>query len=293
MIKGFYLWYHDYIIDAKFLNLYHKLQYYHTLELNTKNKAKFARMTKIFIALLMSSFLLGELGLSGMYFSEMVYINYLFHWDAYIGLATMAWMPFHIVAINYLCAIALSSVFYIFIVSYYLKLRFNQTDEILLSKDIKDDDRLLWMMVTEHDRCTRITLYINSWMKDIVFVYYYAIVPTVDLSLLILIYEHKLIYRIVVFSLVIVFGTVLAVANNLLSLIGREAHKCYPQLNSMLVRKRIRLGTRLKVLNLCERVSGPLIGIYCYDLFPFTNNEFQIFVVNCVSNFILFFDLLG
>ena len=241
----------------------------------------------------MCSFLLVELGLLGMYFLMTVFINYTFHWDMYVGLATLAWMPFTIVAINYMCAIGLSSVFYIFIVSYYLKLRFNQTDEILLSKDIKDDDRRLWMMVREHDRCTRITMNINSWMKDIVFVYYYAIVPAVDFTLLILIYEHNLIYRIIVFFLILIFAAILVVANNLLSLIGREVHQCYPQLNSMLVRKRIRLGTRLKVMNLCERVSGPLIGIYCYDLFPFTNNEFQLFVVNCVSNFILFFDLLG
>ena len=93
--------------------------------------------------------------------------------------------------------------------------------------------------------------------------------------------------------LILVFVGILNVfaVNYFLCSVGREAHKSYPFIKSILTRKRLRLMTKLKVISLFERLSGPLIGFYCYDLFPFTNYEFYLFCVNCVSNFILFMGL--
>ena len=136
------------------------------------------------------------------------------------------------------------------------------------------------------------TLTINAWSKNILFVFYYLMVPIVDLDIIIIIIEENILLRLITLIIVFVVISNLLVVNYFLCLVGREAHKSYPFINSVLTRKRLRLMTKLKVISLLERLSGPLIGFYCYDLFPFTNYEFYLFCVNCVSNFILFMGLL-
>jgi hypothetical protein len=70
--------------------------------------------------------------------------------------------------------------------------------------------------------------------------------------------------------------------------IPKSAIKPYVKLNSLIARKQINLQIKLKIVDLIERLSGPVIGIYCFELFPFTNYEFHLFAANCVKNFILF-----
>jgi len=47
---------------------------------------------------------------------------------------------------------------------------------------------------------------------------------------------------------------------------------------------------KLNVLTLIERLAGPTIGIYCLDLFPFTNYQFSQYIAAASSLYIL---LLG
>ena len=78
----------------------------------------------------------------------------------------------------------------------------------------------------------------------------------------------------------------------LMSSVGTLAHSCYPKLNSLIVRNNLNLHTKMKTSSLIERLCGPLIGIYCLDLFPVTNFEFYLFVVNCAKNLVLLIDLI-
>jgi len=87
--------------------------------------------------------------------------------------------------------------------------------------------------------------------------------------------------------LAIIGITLLFCVNYGLSSISREAHSLYKPFNSIFVRKPLNLQLKLKIKGHIETLSGPVIGIYCYDLFPFTNYEFYIFVINCISMFIL------
>ena len=155
------------------------------------------------------------------------------------------------------------------------------------------NDRWLSIKLREHNECCRMTLAINAWLRNILFVFYYLIVPIIDLAIMNLIIEKNILIRLNNIILIIVGVLNIFVVNYFLCSVGRVAHKSYPFIISMLSRKRLRLITKLKVISLAERLSGPLIGFYCYDLFPFTNYEFYLFCVNCVSNFILFMGLLG
>ena len=93
-----------------------------------------------------------------------------------------------------------------------------------------------------------------------------------------------------------------------------HAHKPYNYLNKLMAeksilkikRKKISIKTEAKlmkiidelydfelkfnVLSLIERLAGPTIGIYCFDLFPFTNYQFYQYVSSAISLYML---LLG
>ncbi len=77
-----------------------------------------------------------------------------------------------------------------------------------------------------------------------------------------------------------------------MSLIPTAAVRPYQALNSIIARKSLKLKLKLKVCQLIEKLSGPVIGLYCYEFFPFTSYEVYLYVTNCVSNFILFMGLL-
>ena len=155
------------------------------------------------------------------------------------------------------------------------------------------NDRWLSIKLREHDECCRMTLTINAWMRNFLFVFYYLIVPIIDLAIMYLLFEKNILIRLMNIILIYVGAFNMFVVNYWLCSVGREAHKSYPFIRSILSRKRLGLMTKLKVISLAERLSGPLIGFYCYDLFPFTNYEFHLFCVNCVSNFTLFMGLFG
>jgi len=85
-----------------------------------------------------------------------------------------------------------------------------------------------------------------------------------------------------------------------------QAHRPYNYLSSLMVKNithrhktpRInfgevkRLKQKFQVLLFIERLGGPTIGIYCIDLFPFTNYEFYQYVIASSSLYILLLGIL-
>jgi len=76
-------------------------------------------------------------------------------------------------------------------------------------------------------------------------------------------------------------------------MIPKEVHRPYNKLNTIIARNQTTTVLKLKVLGLIEKLSGPVIGIYCLDFFPFTRYEFYVYLVNCIKYFILLMDLFG
>ncbi len=74
--------------------------------------------------------------------------------------------------------------------------------------------------------------------------------------------------------------------------ITMSCKKPYNKLNSIIATKRIDLRMKLKTIELIERLTGPEIGIYCYDLFPFSNYELYLYTANCVTNLFFFSSLI-
>ena len=50
---------------------------------------------------------------------------------------------------------------------------------------------------------------------------------------------------------------------------------------------RMSLKARYKLMRFIERLSGPVIGFYCYDLFPLTTYEFTDYILDSMVSFLL------
>ena len=145
----------------------------------------------------------------------------------------------------------------------------------------------------EHNRCCQYTIVeINSWLSQLLFIYYMLSIPLFDMSLAFICFVNNIWFRNAMIGIFLVLGVNVMAINHMLTRIGVKAHQSYKFLNSLMATKRLSLRVRIKCLNLIERSSGPLIGIYCLDLFPFTNFECYVFIVNFVSYFFFLIDIL-
>jgi len=105
--------------------------------------------------------------------------------------------------------------------------------------------------------------------------FYYPGVAFIDISLILVIMgkTNEIVRALAIFvSIITIF--VMTIPNYSMSMIPREIKSLYPKLNSLIVRGRLHLRVKLKICSLTERISGSVIGLYCFDFFPFTNYEF-------------------
>ncbi len=147
-------------------------------------------------------------------------------------------------------------------------------------------------IIYKHYICSKITSQINRYINYVTFIYYYLSIPLANLIVLMIVSKQiELNFRMFLISAFMVYALVLTVPFYCLSSIQSAAHNPRDILFSIMARKGIELKLKFKVLGLIEKLSGPVIGIYCFNLFPFTNYEMYLFYVNCVKNFMLFITL--
>jgi hypothetical protein len=149
------------------------------------------------------------------------------------------------------------------------------------------DKILLIKIISDFEDSCRITATINNSMKTTIFYYYYISIPGINLFIIAAILEEQTNLRLVLSFISILAVFVLFCQNYFLTLVAKNSFSLYKPLNSLMARKSLNLKDRLKVCSMIERFSGPVIGLYCYDFFPFTNYEFYLFFAYCVSMFIL------
>jgi len=126
------------------------------------------------------------------------------------------------------------------------------------------------------------------------FIFYYSVIAGMDLLVILSVQEEVGTFNRTLAFMASIFGVIILMTINYsISLIPKAAHQPYNKLFSIIVKKPTGLALKLKVSGLIEKLSGPTIGFYCFELFPFTNYEFYLYITNCVKNFILFMDLLS
>ena len=129
--------------------------------------------------------------------------------------------------------------------------------------------------IVEHNAITRITHTLNQFFSIIVFIMYFMGIP----SCLLLLYSFQNRQSNSLLKLYTLFGSILLflllfALNTLFSMVSKSAHKCYPLLYSILMTRSLTYRQRLRIESMISRLSGPVIGFYCLDLFPINSYEF-------------------
>ena len=157
---------------------------------------------------------------------------------------------------------------------------------------------LLMSAITEHNSVSKLTKQLNDFFSLMIFIIYYMASPTIML----LVYlshaaETILIARLVAVFVVTIVISVVASLTLFSSLISQSAekprkylYKCFAQ---RILKKSLTLEKRLKVMAFVEKMSGPDIGFYCWDLFAMNNNQFYFYVANCAKSYFLILDIIN
>ena len=178
----------------------------------------------------------------------------------------------------------------------YLKYKFEEINTKIELSLKQMNIRLLMNAIHEHNYVERLTRNINFVFSRIIFISYYNFTLTSQLFLYMAQREDiLLIHRIIFQILAIIWILCLSLMNITLSQIITRAHKSYPKLFSMIFNENIRMNLkqRLKLWSFMEKLSGPQIGFYCYDLFAMNSYEFYQYITIYVSNYILIVTLFS
>ena len=98
--------------------------------------------------------------------------------------------------------------------------------------------------------------------------------------------------RIVFFATFMQLVFVLYVFNYTASSFSSATNNSRKYLYSFLCRNKTSIKTRLKISSFIEKLSGPVIGFYCFKIFAFTNYEFYRYLAFVSINFFLIYGLI-
>ena len=183
-----------------------------------------------------------------------------------------------------------------FMATNYLKYKYNEiNDKIELSLKYSNINLLL-NAIKEHNFVEILTKKLNHFFRMITFIIYY--IGTVAFQLLVYISHHKEskpIGRFAAGFLCINTFWALLLMNGMSTVVTRSAHKSYSTLFSIITNNRIRMTfrQRSKLSSFMEKLSGPEIGFYCYDLFPMNSYEFYEYLCISGSNYFLIMSLFN
>ena len=174
----------------------------------------------------------------------------------------------------------------------YIRYKFYEiSDKLILCLRFKLYAHL--QFISQHNQICNLIHDINQVYKLFIFILYYFANPT--LMVLFKISQRDnlnlmgKIFNSIVF--IVIFGGCI-VANLFSSRVSKASILPLKHLHRFMAENRLTIKQRLKTMEMIERLSGPDIGFYCYDLFPMNSYEFYIYVANCCKNYILINSLL-
>ena len=172
----------------------------------------------------------------------------------------------------------------------YLKFKFEEINTKIELSLKQMNIRLLMNAIHEHNYVERLTRDINYGFCRMNFMIYYFLTLSSQLILYMsqrddILLINKISFRVLAMGYIIS----ILVINLSCNQISSRAHKSYSILFSISVNENIRMSLkqRLKLMSFMEKLSGPQIGFYCYDLFAMNSNRFYHYICIYVSNYIL------
>ena len=177
-----------------------------------------------------------------------------------------------------------------FTTCYYLKHKFLEIYRKIALSVKYDNKRLLMAAIVEHHYWEIQTSRLNHFFRCMTFIIYY--IGTLPTILFIYMLHHPDATReLKIPSLLIVISaySIIFSMNAMSTWISKAAHKPLSLLFSYISTRNIRFSTsdRLRVQAFIERLCGPAIGYYCYDLFPMNTYELYQYLYFSGSNYLL------
>jgi len=190
-------------------------------------------------------------------------------------------------------AIIFGSFVFIYVTTLHLKYQFIQIKDQIQKCAKSGNSRLLINAIHKHNYCSQYIQNFNKVYSLALFVIYFLATPAVDILAHLVIYKVTNVYmRIIYGSVCFQLVTALYVFTTIVSSLSSSAHNLTSDLYLFLVRKRCYLRNKLKIMAFIEKLCGPDIGIYCYDLFAFTTFEFYKYIAFVSSTYILLSGLI-
>ena len=136
---------------------------------------------------------------------------------------------------------------------------------------------------------------LNSEMRYYIYILYKVIKPTFNIFVFLSFSSDiNLIPKIISSLITLLIASMMFMMNILCTSVLSIAHKPqYSLYNTVLSRNHnIPLKIRLKIMRFIERLSGPEIGFYCYDLFPMNSYNFTDYALDSIYSFLLIIKML-
>ncbi len=167
-----------------------------------------------------------------------------------------------------------------YIMSLHLKYNFRQL-KVIMKRSLKSRNLdLLMDVIQKHNHYSELTLQYNKLFKYILALVYFITVPVINILVYMTTYEVNFLLPIFYSLITINFSILAFIANYISSSLSSSAHDFTSDLYSFLFSSRLNIAVqlRLKITSFIEKLCGPVIGYYCYNLFAFTNYEFYEYV---------------
>jgi hypothetical protein len=194
-----------------------------------------------------------------------------------------------IVWVNHVIAVIWAGFVLFYILSLHLKYNFRQIKDSM-KRSLRSQNLVLLMdLIHRHNHYSKLTFEYNKLFKYTLAAIYFLFTPIVNILVYMTIFEVNYFLRIFYVFLAIVSSILAIILNYISSSLSSSAHDFTSDLYSLLFDTKIiiLLQHRLKICAFIEKLCGPVIGYYCYDLFAFTNYEFYAFVSFVFFNYIL------
>ena len=148
--------------------------------------------------------------------------------------------------------------------------------------------------IVEHHYWEIQTKRFNHFFRCISFIIYYP--GTIAMQLVLYMSYHSdsnVLSRILMIILIFVGPSLIFYTNVMSTWIAKAAHKPLALVLSYMSSRRrvLSVRDRLRVQAFIERLCGPAIGYYCYDLFPMNSHAFAQYLIISCANYLLIITL--
>ena len=175
----------------------------------------------------------------------------------------------------------------------YVKYKFLEIHhKFLLSLSFKHKSHL--DLIAQHYTVCRYVHQLNRLGSPILFILYYLATPGFMVMIRANQSDKLLIFGEIfnAINIIIIFGANFT-ANMISSSVNRAAKMSLNYMHQYIAKNELTPIQRMKTMAMIERLSGPDLGFYCYDLFPMNSYEFYIYVANCAKTYFLVIDIIS